>query len=181
VRLAAVKAIGDLATNVRRVEGTLSDDRLAPTLIGISRDPDPPLRAAAAMALGAVGGSQAERRLTEMLNDSRAEVRYDVAVTLANVGNPEALETLVDMLEPDQSPALTDIPAAMRDQRQALIHVNGLRAVARLARTNPELSLSSVAPAVDRLIESNVPEVRDNAFAVRQQLRHSTQPQGAAP
>jgi hypothetical protein len=53
-----------------------------------------------------------------------------------------------------------------------MVNVNGLRAIAELARTNPTLDLSSVRMAVDRLAKSDLVEVKEKAIDIRQALEN---------
>lgn len=166
VRIAALKGIGDLAQNVRGAGGKLDSKDLMPTLLQASRDDRPEIRAAAALALGSVQGSEAEARLKEMLNDESATVRFDTAAALAREGNLAALETLVEMLDDDQSLALREVKQAEVASLTRLIQVKALIALGQLIQAHPDADFQSAKAAVERLTKSDSPEVKDNALTL---------------
>ncbi len=171
VRLAAIKALGDLARNVRAAgNGELTDPEMLRTLLAASREDAAPLRAAAALALGAIGGAEAIARLHQMLGDSETEVRYDVALALADRGDFKSLDTLLDMLSPDQSVLLKNLSESQQMERQKLIQVSGLRGLVQLAEAHPTADLSPAAAPVAELTKSDIFEVRSGALDVQKRL-----------
>ena len=172
VRRSAIEAIAVLASN-------LGPDRLRarPELISVLReaadDARPPLRSAAAFALGVIGGIEAEAKLEDLLADPYPDVRYNAATGLARHGNTSSVDVLLEMLDPSESAGIeVEKQEPARDFKRALILVNGLRATGQLASANPRADLSRLRKAVERLAESDVEEpVRLKAIEVLHQLQ----------
>jgi HEAT repeat protein len=176
VRIAALKGIGDMAENVNSAGGKLDSTELVPTLLKASQDERPEIRAAAGLALGAVGGSEAHERLLQMLNDESSTVRYDAAMAIAKDGDLKSLETLIEMLDEDQSAALRDVQDKVEVARLTkVIHVKGLQGIDALISKHPTADFQSVKSAVDALTKSESPEVKEKALRVQKNLPSSSQ------
>jgi HEAT repeat protein len=153
------------------------------TLKQVSKSDGTLLRGATALALGNWGGIEATDRLAEMLNDAQPRVRYAAATALAQLGDARAIDTIKDMLS-DDAPAAdvaieagaaradaenaSDSPLTGRDDTSAkLPNLLGLKAVGLFADANHDVDLSALAPSIERLTQSKIPEVRQDAIDVR--------------
>jgi HEAT repeat protein len=110
-------------------------------------------------------------------------VRYAAAAALARLGDARAIDTIKDMLSADapaadvatdSSPTATaekdgnDSLIAGRDDTSAkLPNLLGLKAVDQLAEANHDVELSSLRPSIERLTQSPIPEVRQDAIDVQ--------------
>ncbi len=170
VRRAAVQGIGSLAANMQKSGQPLHDPQLIPTLIEASKSDNPMLRAETSYALGVIDDPQAVARLMELLNDSHPDARFNAATALASHGKAEALPVLLEMLQPDQSAAMQDERPDARQFKQALVNINGLRGIVRLAEMNPTIDLTRAKEGIAELTKSKLPEVRNNALAAQEKL-----------
>ncbi len=123
-----------------------------------------------------------------MLNDAQPRVRYAAASALALLGDVRALETIKDMLSPDApaadvarataDPTIAGSPDSAHSGREdtsaKLPNLLGLKAVGQFADANLEADLSSLMPAIERLTQSPIPEVRQDALDVRSKLSSRT-------
>jgi HEAT repeat protein len=184
VQLAAVVGLGDAATSFREANVPLVDAaEVVKTLKQVSKSDGTLLRGATALALGNWGGIEATDRLAEMLNDAQPRVRYAAATALAQLGDARAIDTIKDMLS-DDAPAAdvaieagaaradaenaSDSPLTGRDDTSAkLPNLLGLKAVGLFADANHDVDLSALAPSIERLTQSKIPEVRQDAIDVR--------------
>lgn len=105
IEIAAADASGDpgaheAAVAAVRVLGEIRDPRAEPVLIGLLAGADDlDLRARAAAALGAVGGSQAPPALRAALRDDAWQVRAQAAVSLGALGDRGGIEALSTAIE----------------------------------------------------------------------------------
>ncbi len=161
VRRAAVEAIALLGENVQRETGKpLDSPELDAALRELARDDDPQMRVRVAYALGVLGGEERLDLLEMLLRDANADVRYNAATGLARHGRTEAIETLVEMLDPNQQEATAlEGEVGRRPTKRALIHLNALRAIQKLAAANPQSDLAPLRPALEKLAAADVPKV----------------------
>ena len=172
VRRSAIEAIAVLASN--DVSGSARwGDEIISALVAGAEDARPPLRSAAAFALGVIGGSEAEAKLELLLGDAYPDVRYNAATGLARHGNVAAVDVLLEMLDPSESAGIeVEKQEAARDFKRAMILTNALRATSQLASTNPTADVTRLREAVDRLTRSDLEvPVRAKAIEVLRQLR----------
>ncbi len=172
VRRSAIEAIAVLASNVG--PGSLpSRGELISALVEAAEDARPPLRSAAAFALGVIGGSEAETKLEALLRDAYPDVRYNAATGLARHGNAAAVDVLLEMLDPNEAAGIeVEKQEAARDFKRAMILANALRATSQLASANPTADVSRLTEAVDRLTRPDVEEpVRVKAIDVLNELK----------
>jgi HEAT repeat protein len=144
VRLAALEAIAVLVSRASPARLRNHPD-LVPVLLEAAEDERREVRERAAFTLGVVGGDRAEACLERMLADAKTEVRYNAATGLARHGNAKCIAVLREMLDPQQA-----------DSRRAMIRVNALRAIDRLADANPNADLGHLAEAVEQLTRADV-------------------------
>lgn len=172
VRRSAIEAIAVLGSNVGPATAR-SRPKLTKALLEASADARPPLRSAAAFALGVIGGAEAEARLESLLADAYPDVRYNAATGLARHGNAESVAVLVEMLNPNELAGIdTEQDAAAQDSKRAMIRVNALRATRQLAATNAAADLSRLTHAVGGLLDPVVEApIRVEAVDVLHQLR----------
>ncbi len=129
--------------------------------------------------MGLFDDPQALKRLDALLDDSHPDARFDAAIGLARHGNVDALPVLREMLDTDQTLSTREERPEHRAEKAKMVNVNGLRAIAELARTNPQADLSSVEPAVEKLAKSNLVEVKQTALEVRRILQQQNGQQRA--
>jgi HEAT repeat protein len=171
VRRAAVHGLATLAANLKAAQPDWQNSELSRTLIAGSKSDNDNLRAESAFALGVIADEpQATARLAQMLDDPHPDARFNAATGLARRGEATALPVLLEMLGADQTLATEEERAENRQEKQAMVNVNGLRAMAQLADANPSVDLHGAESAVQRLTASNIPEIRENAIAVREKL-----------
>jgi hypothetical protein len=153
---------------------------------------DPDLRKLSALALGFWRGGDSEETLLHLSYDdghggqpetvqrNQREVQYNAVLALARRGSPKVekrLGVLLDMLDEarladdfttqQEGRALTN-PSAVRETL-----LSTLEAVAELHRLRPEMNLSELVPALDKLAASTDPSVKEKAAAARKQFSAS--------
>jgi hypothetical protein len=141
-----------------------------------ARDPDPLLRQVVALALTFWDGPRVEPTLAQLAQDDghggnasaeprqRLQIRYQATAALARHGSPlmekkEHLKVLGEMLDEEH------LLKSFRTQKDgedvpdlAVVHgtvTQGLRATAALHRKRPELDLSELYRAIDKLAQSS--------------------------
>ncbi|HTQ38849.1 MAG TPA: HEAT repeat domain-containing protein [Pirellulales bacterium] len=183
VRRAAVHGLASLAANLQAAQPGWKNSELVATLITDSKSDVDNLRAESAFALGVLDDVQATQRLTQMLDDPHPDARFNAATGLALQGNQAALPVLLEMLDADQHLATEEEQPENRREKEALVNISGLKALAQLADANSTVDLSQAQPAVERLAKSDIPEIRENAVALREKLqrRQTKQPAAASP
>lgn len=115
------------------------------------------LRARAAFTLGVLGSDEALDRLATMTSDGYPNARYNAATGLARHGDLRATKVLVQMLDPNNEAVI----AGEEDEtgiawKRALVIINGLNSVERLAEKNPAADLSQIEDAVQRLVSAEL-------------------------
>jgi hypothetical protein len=184
VRRAAVQGLASLAANLKAAQSLTSTNGqeangrsgwrnadLLATLVATSKSDNDNLRAESAFALGVIAEQpQAAARLEQMLDDPHPDARFNAATGLARRGVAEVLPVLLEMLGNDQTLATQEERPENRQEKQALVNVNGLRALAQLADANSTVDLHAAEAAVQQLADSKIPEIHDNAVAVREKL-----------
>ncbi|HEV3136251.1 MAG TPA: HEAT repeat domain-containing protein [Pirellulales bacterium] len=181
VRRAALEGIAMLAANVGANDKSFSDNpQLSEALLKAAGDEVPRTRAAAAVAMGVVGGPQFVDRLHAMVDDSNPDVRYNAATRLAHLGDIAAVDVLVEMLDPDEQAGVElENEKDLRPFKRAVITINALRATAQLAEKNPDADLSTLARSIEKLLGGNVGgEIRLDATGVLRQLQARTAQSG---
>ncbi|MCA9102282.1 MAG: HEAT repeat domain-containing protein, partial [Planctomycetales bacterium] len=185
VRWAAVCSLAVLADSCPNLQQ--SAPAVVPTLIKLSGDGEPVVRSAAAFALGVVGDESSLERLVFLLGDAYPDVRYNAATGLCRHGargdgviSAELAGVLAEMLDPDETAGIDveEDVAATRDAKRWLIVNNGLRAVEQLTSARPDLDVTPLDGALERLEQDDVPRVVRNAAA---SLRISRKEQTEAP
>ena len=179
VRRAALEGIAMLAANISEAQAapghsgptpeTLVDDApLREVLLKDAQDPDPRTRAAAAVAIGVIGGPELVEKLHVMAEDTNADVRYNAATRLAHLGDAAAVPMLAEMLDPDEKVGIElEKNEGMRPYKRGLITINALCATAQLAEHNTQADLSSLKAAVEKLLANDpAPDVRIEAIDV---------------
>jgi hypothetical protein len=109
------------------------------------------------------------------------DIRYTAVIALARRGSDrikDHLDTLADMLdEPQQRANCTSRSAGGQDSvDEALVTgiiTGALKAVTELHRRRPEMDLSTLGPAIDKLTESNNPVLRTEAAKTKLALGKS--------
>ncbi|MBI3836328.1 MAG: HEAT repeat domain-containing protein [Planctomycetia bacterium] len=174
VRRAALEGIALLAANVGATGASFSDDpRLSEALNKAAADSEPRTRAAAAVAMGVIGGQPFLDRLHVMVEDLNPDVRYNAATRLAHYGDIAAVSVLLEMLDPDEQAGVElENEKDLRPFKRAVITINALRATAQLAEKNPNADLTSLTESIEKLLSGNVNgEIRIDATGVLRQLR----------
>ena len=118
------------------------------------------LRYSAAFALGVIGGRKSLDHLAAMLDDPDPNARYNAAGGLARHGDDRGVSVLVEMLEPDNEEAVKfeeEEEESARLRKRGDVFRNALRAAGELARKNDSADLTSLAEAVERLRNADVP------------------------
>ena len=110
------------------------------------------LRARAAFTLGVLGGQEALDTLEILSEDGYPNARYNAAIGLARNGDTRASPVLIEMLDPDEA----SVVAGEEDKtaiawKRALVMINALESVERLAKVNPDADLTDVEAAVANL------------------------------
>jgi HEAT repeat protein len=104
------------------VAAAVGDPRLTEKVMGFHEYPSPAVRAAAARALGAIGGSEVGAILEGMLDDPDDGVRAVAALALARVGRWRSAGRLGELLDDD----------AEQVRKAATIALNGLGAPGKI-------------------------------------------------
>jgi hypothetical protein len=179
VRRAALEGIAMLAANVATNDKTLSDNpQLSEVLLQAADDADPRTRAAAAVAIGVIGGPPFVDKLHKMVEDSNPDVRYNAATRLAHLGDTAAISVLAEMLDPDEQAGVElESEKDLRTFKRVVITINALRATVQLAENNPDVDLSKLAQSIEKLLSGDVNgEIRlDATGALRQLQARATQ------
>lgn len=134
-----------------------------------AKDPVPPVRAAAAAALGYIGGDGVCGLLREMLHDDTEVVRYNAAIALAYAGHDSGLDTLHEFLRSEnvRNLAATGSTDSVIGARTCKLLHRSLNALDRLSDRSTDRRLSILHPAMEDLCLSRAPEeVRTLAMRV---------------
>ncbi len=117
------------------------------------------LRARAAFTLGVLGGEQALDELEIMLPDGYPIARYNAATGLARNGDLRGERVLLEMLDPQDEDVVrfenVEEPTDVAWKR-ALVMINAMEAVERLAEQKPDADLSKLEAAVAHLIDAEL-------------------------
>ena len=190
MRAAALEAIAVLSGNIgssrilanrRALEVLLASSLAADSADAHTSDPraaTPDLASTATFALGVVGGAAAMERLTELLGDTRPDVRYNAALGLARHAQPKALPVLLEMLDPrNRAGYQNEKTDSARKRKQALILSNAVRAAEQLAVVAPSAARADVVRTLARLsTASDLPQgIAINARAALLRLQKSHQ------
>ena len=132
VRRAAVHGIASLAANLKQADGTWNKADAVAGLVAASKSDNANLRAESAFALGLFDDPQALARLEPMLDDSHPDAQFNAATSLARHGQAAALPVLLEMLDSDQTLSTREERPEDRPEKQKMVNVNGLRALAEL-------------------------------------------------
>ncbi len=134
-----------------------------------AKDPVPPVRAAAAAALGYIGGDGVCDLLREMLHDDTDVVRYNAAIALAYAGHDAGLDTLHEFLRSEnvRNLAATGSTDSVIGARTCKLLYRSLNALDRLSDRSTDRRMSILHPAMEDLCLSRAPEeVRTLAMRV---------------
>ncbi|NMC20180.1 MAG: HEAT repeat domain-containing protein [Thermogutta sp.] len=134
-----------------------------------AKDPVAPVRAAAAAALGHIGGDEVCDLLREMLHDDTDVVRYNAAIALAYAGRGTGLDTLHEFLRSENVRNLADTGSteSVIGDRTCKLLCRALFALDRLCDRSTEERLAVLHPAMEDLCLSRAPEeVRTLAMRV---------------
>jgi len=173
VRRAAVHGLASLAANLKSADPSWQSSEFVAALIAASKSDDDLLRSESAFALGVLDDPQALDRLDAMLDDPHPDARFNAATGLARHAKPAALPVLLEMVDPDQTLAMKEeTSAGNRKQKRIIVNVNGLQGIRELATADPAADLGKAEAAVEKLTESDLPEVREKALRVRDALAH---------
>jgi HEAT repeat protein len=175
VRRGAIEGIALLADNLGPDDKRLRENaKLNDALVEAASDSDARTRAAAAVAMGVIGGKAFIDRLHMMLEDTHPDVRYNAAARLAHHGDTAAVSVLGEMLDlEEQAGVQVEKQQDMRAFKRSLITINALRAIEQLAEANPAADLSTLEQAVDKVRQSNAPaDIRVEATSALRQLRN---------
>lgn len=161
VRRAAMEAIAVLAANVGP-EKIRADTETVEVLVAASRSGnasasvkhDAGVGAAAAFALGVLGGPRATEQLVKLLEDMRPDIRYNAATGLARQRRPEATSVLVEMLDPDRQAAYREQSETARARKRLIVLSNGISAATRLLPAVGPDDRQQLAAALERLRDS---------------------------
>ncbi len=170
IRKAALEGLAVLAYNSGQRGSPIATAEVLPLLLVASREVGPggerAIRERAAFALGVLGGDEAVARLVEMLSDIHSNVRFNAATGLARQGDARGLDVLREMIDPSESvatvadaepvgpdgkPLSEQAIASLRAEMEAVIRLDGLAAVEKLAQSATNADLTKVAPAVAAL------------------------------
>jgi HEAT repeat protein len=179
VRRAAIEGVALLAAKFEPSdERFVENEALGEALSEAAADPVARTRAAAAVAMGVIGGETFSDKLRFMLEDSHPDVRYNAAVRLAHLGDATAVEVLDEMLDQDEQAGIeAEKQEGMRPFKRSLITINALRAAEQLAEKNPTADLSALESAVDKLRDSDAPTgIRVEATSALRQIRNRQRP-----
>jgi HEAT repeat protein len=176
VRRAALEGIAILAANLPDDQKLRENPELAEVLTSAASDSDPRTRAAAAVALGVIGGEAFQARLRSMLEDASPDVRYNAATRLAHLGDAAAVPTLVEMLDPDEQAGVeSEKQEDMRPFKRVVIQINALRACGQLAEKNPQADVAGLVSAIDKLLAANpAGEIKVEATRVKRLLEEQS-------
>ena len=136
------------------------------------------MRAVAAYALGVLGGSTADDRLAEVLDDAHPNARYNAATGLARRGDARCSDVIIEMLDPDdeqfiqgESPTLS---ATEKERKRHIVVMNGLRATGMLAKSSTEIDIGVLSEKVTAIENGNLPQpLRNKATEVRKLLEQA--------
>lgn len=134
-----------------------------------AKDPVPPVRAAAAAALGYIGGDDVRDLLRELLHDDTDVVRYNAAIALAYSGHGFGLDTLHEFLRSEnvRHLAATGSTDSVVGERTCKLLSRSLIALDRLFDRSADQRMAILHPAMEDLCMSRVPEeVRTLAMRV---------------
>jgi hypothetical protein len=165
VRRAAVEAIAVLAKSVGpdSLRGNAELRKvLANAAIARGDQPDQQtergeLRAAAAFALGIIGGDAALATLKNVLDDPYPNARYNAATGLARHGHIAAVPVIVEMLDPaDEGATQGEASEAGKQWKRMLVLTNGIRAAELFVAQNPTADCRPLADALAALAGADV-------------------------
>ena len=160
VRRTALEAIAVLADNTDP-DLLLEDSKLMPALQKAARERTTSsedeeirgeLRARAAFTLGVLGGTEALDELEILAEDGYPNARYNAGIGLARNGDTRAAPVLIEMLDPEAM----DVVEGEEEEtaiawKRALVMINALEAVQRLAELSPDADLADLEAAVRKL------------------------------
>ena len=175
VRRAALQGIAIMAANFAPDDQRFVDnEKLQEALLQAAGDSDPRTRAAAAVAMGVVGGPRFVDKLHFMLDDASPDVRYNAAVRLAHLGDSAATDVLAEMLDQDEDAGVeAEQEKDMRPFKRSLITMNALRATEQLSDKNRTADFGALESAVSKLRDSKAPaDIRVEATSALRQLRN---------
>ena len=163
VRLAAIESLAVLTDNIRKNDPDFVDGQLLKLLLDLSsrqNEPEPMVRTRAAFALGVYGGEEATQRLKDMTDAFREpapEARFNAATGLARMGNDACIPVLIEMLDPELqlSSGSSEVGPTERQAHQQMIQANGLKATEMLLAANPEIDVTMLREAVQKLHDSS--------------------------
>lgn len=167
VRRNAIEAIAVLADNTDPTR-LLQEPGLMPALRKAAREQSGggqdeavrgDLRARAAFTLGVLGGEKALDVLETMLPDGYPIARYNAATGLARNGDVRGERVLLEMLDPEDKNVIRfENPEKPTDiaWKRALVMINAMEAVERLAEKKPDADLSRLQAAVAHLLDAQL-------------------------
>ncbi|MGD9723271.1 MAG: HEAT repeat domain-containing protein [Pirellulales bacterium] len=173
-RRAALEGIALLAANFPPDDKRFVDHaKLREVLLEAAAADDPRTRAAAAVAMGVIGGAPFVDKLHFMLEDSHPDVRYNAALRLAHLGDAASVDVLTEMLDPQETAGVqAEKQKDMQGFKRALITINALRATQQLAQHNAGADLSVLQTSVEKLLASDTAaDARVEATETLRQLR----------
>jgi hypothetical protein len=188
VRRAALEGIAVLAANIAEaqtvpdaagptLQSLVDDAALRQALLDCAQDSDARTRAAAAVAMGVIGGPALVDKLHVMAEDTNADVRYNAATRLAHLGDEAAVPVLAEMLDAEDTAGVAlEKNESSRPRKRLLITINALRATGQLAEHNPRADLSRLKSAVEKILASApTPDVQIEATDILRVLKaHSS-------
>ncbi len=169
VRRAAIEALAVLASHLDH-RTTDEDAALRSALLPAAADKDGPIRSASAYALGVMDDEVSREQLKQMLRDLYPDVRYNAATGLVRHNDPAAMPVLLEMLDPEEleqalelidraepSPERKEAQAKSREFRKNLMLTGGLQSATAVAAAHPELDVTALRKALERLARDDQP------------------------
>ncbi len=129
------------------------------SLVPLTRDRNTRTREAAVVALGGIGGAEAERALVAALQDARSSVRQMAVQSLARAAAAGSLGSLAAALEHRD-------PATRRSAAEALAEMKSVQSAGALGRLTRDADRSVREAAVRGLIGHGSPEAIQALLAV---------------
>ncbi len=130
------------------------------SIISLSKDPDPEVRACSAAALGKIGDTSAESPLIAALNDPERNVRLNATYALGNLGSSKATKNLIKIMnDPSEDVRVAGIfvlaqlkeKTAIPDLIGALKDSNSNVRFAAISTLGIFLDVSSIPPLLESL------------------------------
>jgi hypothetical protein len=168
VRGEAIKALAVLFDDLRlresdegerRAAQSIFNDNLVETFVTLANDKNDLIRTETAFALGTLvqlpdADPRLEEELVKLVDDLYPYARYNAALALARQGNMVVMPAVAEMLDLESLAVSvkTDKDETFQKFNRNTILKNGLQAAKNLREKNPQVDISEIRTAIEKLI-----------------------------